>query len=273
LIKKAFILILLVFLTGCTTLKIKDKETFGQVLYKNLKKKSLKVEKAVISGMFKINGVPEIPSIFMEFKLLTVFNEKTVSFRIRALNKNLIDIFIDKNNVYIINNIDKKYFKTDIEKIDFTKVTGINFNPFDVSYLFLGIIPSNDKMEYINFTRDKNEYIMEISDNISKYILNLNKKELLTKVKIMNQYFDTIILDSIRYRENGNGGFDIPHMFVFSSENSKNKISFIINKSVLNNGESNFIDIKNIILNYQFTDKVDDIKLDAEKIKNQIKNN
>ena len=104
---KRLIIFFIIFfnIISCTTIKIKDKETYSKVLYKNLIKKSSKISAAKISGIFKISGIEDIPSIFMEFRLNCSFNEKIVSFRMRALNKNLIDIFINKNDVYIINNI------------------------------------------------------------------------------------------------------------------------------------------------------------------------
>jgi hypothetical protein len=272
---KRFIICFFVFFTiiGCTTLKIKDKETYSKVLYKNLVKKSSKINDAYITGLFKISGIEEIPSIFMEFQLSCVFPEKQVTFRIRVLNNNLIDIFINKNDVYIINNIEKNYYKTDIEKIDFSKVTGINFNPLDVSYFFLGVIPNNDKMELINFISEKNDNILEISDSNCKYTINLNQKELITKVKVKNQYFDPLILESIKYKDNNMTGLTVPNMFVFSSEDKKTKISFIINKAKINQSVKSIINVNDIIAGYKSTNNPEDIKINAEKFKNQIKNN
>lgn len=272
---KRLIIFFIIFfnIISCTTIKIKDKETYSKVLYKNLIKKSSKISAAKISGIFKISGIEDIPSIFMEFRLNCSFNEKIVSFRMRALNKNLIDIFINKNDVYIINNIEKNYYKTDIEKIDFSKVTGINFNPLDISYFFLGVIPNNDKMMLINFISEKNDNILEISDNVSKYTINMNSKELITKVKVTNQYFDPFLVDSIKYKENNISGIAVPNMFVFTSEDRKIKISFVINKVKINQPFENIINLDEIIKNYKNAINPEDIKINVEKFKNQINNN
>jgi hypothetical protein len=268
--KTFFLLITLLFLSSCATLKTKDQETFGNVLYKNLKKKSEKVSDAYITGMFKISGINEIPPVFMEFQLTSRYAENYVFFRIRILNKNVIDIVINKNDVYIVNNVEKKYYKTDIEKIDFSKVIGINFNPLDVSYFFLGLIPNNDKMELINFKKNKNNFTLNISDSASKYTIDVNNREAITKVKIFNQYFDTLILESITYREDIETGMYVPNMFNFSSENKKIKISFIINRIKLN-ANSGKKDIKSIIGTYQETLNAEEIKIDVDKFKNFIK--
>ena len=121
-------------------------------------------------------------------------------------------------------------------------------------------------MELIDFKWDKKEYIMNITDNISKYILNLNKEERITKVQIYNQYFDNLILDSITYKEKSTGGSKTPYKFDFLTENKNIKVSFIL-KDIIINPPRTELNKFNIPDDYKRVSSIENIKLDFKKIR------
>ncbi|MBN2544397.1 MAG: hypothetical protein JXB50_01285 [Spirochaetes bacterium] len=243
---KKFVLLfsVLLMIVSCKTTIIKDKKTQGNILFKKLLSDSVKVESAYISGLLKITGVKDIPSAFIKFESQTLFNEKKSIFKIKVLNKVSMDIFIDKTDVYIINNINKQFVKISVEKADLSSITGMNFNLIDLSYFFLGFMPNSDTMEMTDFNVVKNQYIMKITDNISKYIISLNKNIEFINVKIENQYYDTITLESIIYAIYDDGTSK-PKYITFSQEEKKVKIFFILNGNKMNY-------IKEGIFNYDF---------------------
>ncbi len=211
--------------------------------------------------MFRVSGVEDIPSAFLKFESYCFFKEKKVYFRVFFINNLLIDIIIDKNNVLFINHIGKEYVEYNIEQVDFSKFTGANFNPLDISYFFLGSIPYSENMEVIDFKLDKNEYIMVITDNISKYTIHLNSKEEINKVEIFNQYFDNLFLDSITYKESKKENEKIPYKFDFLTENRDIKIQFILNE--ITNELSQFELSKYAIPNdYKKVSSIEKIKID-----------
>ncbi len=261
--KSALILLTLFFIISCKTTVIKDKKTQGNILFKKLLSDSTKVESAYISGLLKITGVKDIPPAFIKFESQTVFNEKKSIFKIKVLNKVSMDILIEKNEVYIINNINKEFVKLSVEKADMSGVVGINFNPIDLSYFFLGLMPNSDTMEMTDFNIIKNQYAMDITDNISKYMITLNKNFEFTNVKIINQFYDPVTLESITYADYDEGG-NKPKYITFSQQDKKVKMFFI-----LNSNKKNYI--KDDIFNYNF---LNDYKIVTafEDLKLNIKN-
>lgn len=265
--KKIIPCIFIIFiLNACATILVKNKGTFGKIFFKNLKNKSKNINNAYISGMFKINGVEDIPSTYLKFETYCFFNEKKVFFRIYFINTVITDIIINNTDAILVNHIDKEYVEYNLEQVDFSKFTGANFNPLDLSYFFLGSIPYSENMELIDFKWDKKEYIMDITDNISKYILYLNKDEKITKVQIYNQYFDNLILDSITYKEKSKDKEKIPYKFDFSTENKKIKISFVLKDILFEPSKDDLTKFK-IPNDYKKVSSIDKIKLDFKKIR------
>lgn len=220
---------ILIVLFACTTINIRDKDTFGRIIFKNIKNKSEKIQDSHITGMFRVSGVEDIPSAFLKFESYCFFKEKKVFFRVFFINNLLIDIIFDKNNALFINHIGKEFVEYNIEQVDFSKFTGANFNPLDIGYFFLGCIPYSENMEIIDFKLDKKDYIMVITDNISKYTIHLNSNEEISKVEIFNQYFDNLYLDSITYNDSKKNNIKIPYKFDFLTEKRDIKIQFILN--------------------------------------------
>ncbi len=264
---KKFLPYILVFfiITSCKTISIKNKETFGKIIFKNLKNKSEKTENALITGLFRISGVEEIPSAFLKFESFCFFNEKKIYFRMSFINNVIADIIIDKNKVLFLNHIGEEYVEYNIEQVDFSKFTGANFNPLDISYFFIGNIPFSENMELIDFKWQKKEYIMNITDNISKYTITLNRNEQITKVQIFNQYFDNLILDSIIYRDESNGEAKKPYKFDFLTENKKIKISFILKNISIEPPQSDLEKFK-IPKKYKKVSSIEKIKIDFKGI-------
>ena len=256
------------FILSCTTFgknEIKDKETYGKILFKSLKKKSSALDKAYISGMFKVSGVETIPSIYLKFEQISLFKEKSVSFRIISFNKPIIDILLTAEEAIVINHTNNEYVKLNIEQVDISKITGINFSPLDLSYLFLGNIPYSDSMELMKFDLDKKGFrIMDITDNVSKYTLNFNNNNQIVSVKIFNQFFDNLVLDSIKYKDDKK---DFPYMFNFSNSNSTIKISFVLKNISLLTTKNKFINI-NKLKDYTELSSLDKINI---KIKENTK--
>ena len=264
--KRIFIFLsITLILFACKTIRVRDKETTGNVLFKTLLKKSEKINDVYISGLFKINGVKELPPIYLQFESQGKLKEKAISFRILSFKTPIIDISLNQNDVLFINHAGEEFVNLDIEQIDFSKFTGISFNPLDLSYFFLGTIPYSESMELMDFKWTKKEYIIDISDNVSKYTIHLNSKEELGSIKIFNQYFDALFLESIKYKKN-NDGINMPYMLVFSSEDKKIQISFIINKILLDPLEKSLIDL-DILNKYKEVSTLEKMQMKFKKNK------
>jgi hypothetical protein len=235
-LKKFFVfifLLLLVLINSCKTVPLKNEEMETKILFKNLQKDSEKIDSISVSGLLRISGVKDIPSGYVQFDSHGNLKENYISFKISFLKKPLIEIVIDNKDVILINHSGKQYIRLDIEKIDFSKFIGINFNPLEVSYLFVGRIPYSPDMELMDFVSSKKESVLNITNNISKYSLYLNSRREFQKIIISNEYFDPIILDSIQYTKNDDGE-NVPKNLNFSTEDGKIKLYFIIDKSSLN---------------------------------------
>jgi len=253
-----FILIL-----SCKFIKVKDKEIAGNVLFKNLLKKSEKIDQALISGNFKILGSEKIPPIYLKFDSECCFKKKSVFFRISSLNKKILDIYRDQDEITIINHIGKQYIKLNIERIDLSNIVGINFNPIDISYIFLGLIPYSDNMELIDFKWSPREYVLRISDNVSEYQIYLDNNEDIIDLEINNQYFDAIHLDSIKYKKNKEKK-NSPFMLDFSTDENDIKLKFIINKASTNPIKKSLLDLS-ILKDYEKINSIDKLKIDLKE--------
>ena len=86
--KLQYIIVLFLIISSCTSIKIKeikDKETYGKILFKNLKKKSESIDNVLIEGMIKINGVKDIPSAYIKCQILCQYNKNKVNFKLLSL--------------------------------------------------------------------------------------------------------------------------------------------------------------------------------------------
>ncbi len=261
-LKFLLLFIFLFILNTCTIVEVKNKETTGKVLYKNLLKKSEKIKQAYIAGFLKISGIKDIPSVHLKFESQCDFEKKRSSFSISALKKPIIDLVFNEKEVIFINHTNKEFVRLNIEKIDFSKIIGINFNPLEIGYFFLGDIPYSKNMELLSFDLTPKEYFMDISNDTSKYSIILNRKEEIIEAIIKSQYFDDISLESIKYKKTIRG--NLPGMLTFYNEDRSIKISFIINKTSLEPFKKSIADLK-ILKSYTELQSLDNIKIEVKK--------
>lgn len=222
-------LLICLLTTSCKTISKKHTETAGKIIYKNLIKQSKEIDFANIQGLFRIKGIEELPSVYLKFDSQCYFKEKKVSFKISSFKTPILDIYLNQNTVYLINHTGSNYIKLNIEHIDYSKITGISFSPLDISYFFLGCIPYSENMELMNMEWKKNNLTLDITDNASKYTIDINDKNEISTVKIINQYFDIIILESVKYKTDSNNN-KTPSMLIFTDKDNTAQISFIIHK-------------------------------------------
>nr|HPO51102.1 hypothetical protein [Spirochaetota bacterium] len=162
--KKIILFILVLFLiTGCKTTQKVDKETEGKILFKNLVKSSESLSDIYVSGLFRLSGVKEIPAAFINFESSGNFKNKNISFKISFLRKPLIQIRVAGEDITFINHSGKQYIKLKYENIDFSKFIGINFNPLEISYFFVGKIPYSSDIQLMSCNFTKNGTLLELT--------------------------------------------------------------------------------------------------------------
>lgn len=265
--KILLIFLIFILLISCKSIVVKDKDTTGKIIFRDLLNDSKKINEVYISGLLRIDGVKELPAVFLHFESQGKIKEAQASFRISSFKTPLIDIDLNGDDVLLINHTGMQYLKLNMEQIDFSKVTGLNFNPIELSYFFLGKVPYSESMELMEFKWNRSEYILNVTDSDSKYTLYMNIDKEIVAADIFSQYFDNITLDSIKYQKNEEN-INMPHMLSFSAVDRDIKISFIINKISYKNEIENFIDM-NALKDYQEIDSLDDIKI---IIKNKERN-
>jgi len=257
--KLLLFIIFIVLLFSCKTIEKKNKETEAKILFKNLVKASENLDDVYVSGMFKLTGVKEVPAAFINFESYGNFKKQLMSFKISFLKKPLIQISVNGSDITFINYTGKEYIKLKYESVDLSKFIGVNFNPLEISYFFIGKIPYSTDIEMMSCQFTKNGIVMELTNNVSKYSITLNEKEEIISVKINNQYFDILNIDSIQYAKNDDGD-SIPKNINFSTEDQKVKMSFIIDKISYNpkNIELNDLDF---LSDYKEVFNINDIKV------------
>jgi hypothetical protein len=229
-LKKVLFFILLVFLIfSCKTINVKNKETTAKILFKNLLKESEKINEVSVSGLFRIVGVKDVPPAYIQFDCQGNLKTNNFSFKISFLTKPLMEIIVDKNKVLFINHTGKQYINLNMEDIDFSKFLGINFNPVEVGYFFLGKIPYSADIEIMDFKWTKKDYTLTLTNNTSKYDIVLNSDEEIIRAKISSEYFESLNLDSVIYIKNDDR-VNIPRSLIFSTEDGSIKMSFLIDK-------------------------------------------
>lgn len=238
---------------------MKDKKLEGNIIFKRLSNEAKTLKSTYITGVFKVTGNSEIPPAFIKFESQTDFENKINIFKVKVLSKIALDIFIDNKTVYFINHINKRYLKLEIEKIDTSLITGVNFDPGALSYIFSGSIPYSENMDLINLKTVKNSYQMLISDNENKYELTLNKKLQILTVKITSQLYDSISLDGIRYGTYEDNAI-LPKQLNFSHEASNIKISFILN-NIKKNYKNEELFNKTFLSTYKEVSSIEDLDI------------
>jgi hypothetical protein len=260
-VKRTFVLIITAFimLTGCKTIIIGDRETTGKIMFRNFINDSEKINEIYISGLFRVSGKKELPPVYLTFEAQGKLKDKDISFKMLSFKTPIFDIYFKKDKAIFVNHTNKEYVELNLEELDLSKFIGINFNPIDFGYFFLGKIPYSESMEMMNFKWSRKEYVMNITDNLSKYEIHIDADQKITGVKLESQYFDTILLRSIRYQKNDEGVV-LPNMMTFLSEDGKIEISFILNKVLLKMKSENELG-ETIIKKYKKLASPDDIKV------------
>jgi len=235
------LLVLLVLFFSCKTIVVTNKETVSKIIFKNLIKRAKEIEQASFSGSFKVTGVKEIPQTYISFKADILFKERKAVLSLSLFKKPILDIIFDQDKGILLNYTKKEFIRFNISEIDYSKIMGINFDPFEICYFFLGRVPYSSDMNLMDFNWTKFEYIVTLTNNISKYEIFLNRNQEIIKAKINNQFFDNIILESIKYTKNDDNK-NVPNVLNFSSEDGKYILIFLIDKSSLKKVEIKSID-------------------------------
>jgi len=259
-LKKSFLIILsLMLVVGCKTISVKNKETTAKLLFKNLNKEAEKITDVRVTGIFNITGAKEIPPAFIQFDTYGNLKTNTFTFKILFLKKPLIEIIVEKENVLLVNHTGKEYINLKARDIDFSKFLGVNFNPQDVAYFFLGKIPYSPDMEIMDLEWTKTEYILSITNKVAKYVIHLNSNEEIVRAKIYNEYFDTLTLDAIQYGKDDDK-IQIPKTLNFITEDGMIKLTFIIEKISTTQLKQSVFD-KTIIKDYKEVFDINQIKV------------
>lgn len=224
------VLIFIFGLVGCSTIKVTDKGTMSSILFRNLVETSEQISDSYISGMLRISGVPEIPAgAYISYAFHGNVKDQTGKFSLAVFKKPVFEIYFDKKDFVLINCRKKIYVKSNLDDIDYSKFIGVNINPLDIAYFLMGTVPYSPDLQLLNYEVTKDSHLLEISSSVAGYNLRLNADEEIVSADINNQYFDSIMMDSVKYAPNADG-VRMPQSAVFRTEDKKKSISFIVDK-------------------------------------------
>ena len=217
-------------LCGCSTIKVTDKETMSSILFRNIVTNSEQISDAYLSGMLRITGVPEIPAgAYISYTFHGNVKDQVGKFSLAIFKKPVFEIYFDKKDFVLVNCRKKIYVKSNLDDIDYSKFIGVNINPLDIAYFLMGTVPYSPDLQLLNYEVTKDSHLLEISSSVSSYNVRLNADEEIISADINNQYFDSIIMDSVKYAPNSEG-VRVPQSAVFRTEDKKKSISFIVDK-------------------------------------------
>ena len=224
------LLIFILGLTSCSTIKVTDKQTMSSILFRNLVTNSENISDAYLSGMLRITGVPEIPAgAYISYTFHGNVKDQTGKFSLAVFKKPVFEIYFSKKDFVLVNCRKKIYVKSNLDDIDYSKYIGVNINPLDIAYFLMGTVPYSPDLQLLNYEVTKDAHILEISSSVSSYNVRLNANEEIICSDINNQYFDNIIMDSVKYAANADGQ-RVPQSAVFRTEDKKKSINFIVDK-------------------------------------------
>lgn len=230
--KLLFLFIFFLGLTGCSTIRVTDKKTMSSILFRNLTETSEHLADSYISGMLRISGVPEIPSgAYISYTFHGNVREHIGKFSLAVFRKPVFEIYFDKKDFILVNCRQKIYVRSKLDDIDYSKYIGVNINPIDIAYFMMGAVPYSPDLQLLNYEVTRDSHILEISSSVSSYTVHLNSQEEIMSAYINNQYFDNILLDSVKYRM-GADNVSVPQSAVFRTEDKKKSISFVIDKAL-----------------------------------------
>ncbi len=225
------IIVLAFVLVGCSTIKVIDKETVSSILFRNMVTNSQKISDAYVSGMMRISGVPEIPAgVYISYTFHGNIKQQAGVFSLSLFKKPFFEIYFDEKEFVLVNCKKKIYVKSTLNEVDYSKYIGVNINPIDIAYFLLGVVPYSPELELLGYEVTKDAHILDISTNVSTFKVQLNGKEEIIAADINNQYFDNIIMDSVKYAKNDDGE-NVPQSAVFRTEDRKKSINFIIDRT------------------------------------------
>ena len=224
------LLIFILGLTACSTIKVTDKETMSSILFRNLVTNSERISDAYLSGMLRIAGVPDIPAgAYISYTFHGNVKNQTGKFSLAVFKKPVFEIYFNKKDFVLVNCRQKIYVKSNLDDIDYSKYIGVNINPLDIAYFLMGTVPYSPDLQLLNYEVTKDTHILEISSSVSSYNVCLNVNEEIVSADIDNQYFDNIVMDSVKYASNDKG-VRVPQSAVFRTGDKKKSISFIVDK-------------------------------------------
>jgi hypothetical protein len=231
-IKIVIIITIIFFLISCSTITRQGEKNLNvvkNIILKNLEKEFEKLDNINIKGLIKISGVKEIPNGFIKFNAYGSLKKGNLVLKLSFLNKDITEIIIyNFDDVLFINHIGKQYIEFFLAEIDFSNFIGININPIEICYFFLGKIPFNKNTELMDIKLESGLYVINISDEISKYTIHVNSDYNITKAKIDNQYFGVTSIDSITYIKNSDGSYSTKS--VSCSSDNRAKLSLLIDE-------------------------------------------
>ncbi len=224
---KIFFIILII--SGCSTVKqINDLQTYANVTFRHLCETSVRLDSISFAGFMRIKGVNGIPPVFIPFEIRSNLKEKNATLILSLRNQKILQIIIDQNNYYIVNNKENKFFKDSITNMNFTSVMGMSFDPIQIIYLMYGKLPLSESIELMNISQETSGYMLTMSDSTTLYSLVLDEEDNILSGSVDNQFHDKIIIESITYTKNDNNQ-SIPRSAVFSNSDLSVSITFMIN--------------------------------------------
>lgn len=254
---RLLVIVLALAVVSCTTIKVIDKETVSSILFRNIVTNSQKISDAFVSGMLRISGVPEIPAgVYISYTFHGNIKQQTGFFSLSLFKKPLFEIYFNEKEFVLVNCKKKIYVKSTLDEVDYSKYIGVNINPIDIAYFLLGVVPYSPELELLGYEVTKDAHILDISTNVSTFKVQLNGREEIISADINNQYFDNVVMDSVKYAKNEDGE-NVPQSAVFRTEDKKKSINFIIDRTSFKR-PYNAEDVEKKLLDNEYT-KIENI--------------
>lgn len=257
------IIVLLSFLilaTSCKTVEIKEKEQIRKsIVYKKMQNDSESVNFTSINGSLQISGNRNIPSVFITFNALADLKNKKSILKLSVLSKPLVDLYMSNNDFTIVNHTENNYVKLTESDVDFSEILGFNFNPVELTYFLLGLIPYSENMQLVDFTESNNGYLLNITDTTTNFMIKIDDKLRIVNAKIQNQFFEDLNIDVLSFNTDNNGN-QTPQRLRVKPENGAVTMTFIIRNTSFENIIIEDFDNKG---NYEQLDSPEKIKINV----------
>jgi len=222
----AFIFLFVFF--SCKTVNIKEKEYLKKnVVYKKMISKSESINSATISGSLQISGNKNIPAVYISFSVTADIASKKSILKLSVLSKPLLDLYMNSGEFIIVNHTDNNYVRLNDSVVDFSKILGFNFNPIELVYFLLGLVPYSDDLQMIDFIKNKTEYQLKLTNQTTNFVIIIDDEEKIVSARLQNQFFDPLTIDILSYNTMENGEV-IPQRLKVKPDNNNVSMTFVI---------------------------------------------